>query len=163
MSESLDRPAAPDLPRWAEWLTRVLDDGIPIPGTSWRVGLDPILGALLPGAGDAMTAVGTVAILALAWKRRVPTRVLGRMVVNILVDVIVGAVPVIGDLVDFVWHSNRKNLELLREHGGEARPTSGTDVALLAGGTVVVVGSVIASIVASLALLGWLAKELLGS
>lgn len=102
------------VPRWAELLTRALDDAIGIPGTRIRIGLDGIVGLLLPGAGDAVTAIGAGAILLLAIQRRVPTSVLVRMLLNIAIDACVGAFPVLGDLFDFAYKSNRKNLELLK-------------------------------------------------
>jgi len=102
------------VPRWAELLARLLDDAIPIPGTGIRIGLDGIIGMLLPGAGDAVTAIGSGALLLLALQRRVPTPVLVRMLLNIALDVCAGAFPVIGDLFDFAYKSNRKNLELIQ-------------------------------------------------
>jgi hypothetical protein len=62
------------LPRWAELLTALLDDAIAIPGTKIRFGLDGIVGMFLPGAGDAVTALGAGALLLLAVRRRVPRR-----------------------------------------------------------------------------------------
>lgn len=107
-------PTSRPVPRWAELLTRLLDDAVGIPGTRVRVGLDGIVGMLFPGAGDAVTAVGAGALLLLAIQRGVPTSVLVRMLLNIAIDACVGAFPVLGDLFDFGYKSNRKNLELLK-------------------------------------------------
>lgn len=102
------------VPRWAELLTRLLDDAVGIPGTRIRFGLDGIVGVLFPGGGDAVTSVGAAALLLLAIQRRVPTSVLVRMLLNIAIDACVGAFPVLGDLFDFGYKANRKNLELLK-------------------------------------------------
>lgn len=105
---------------WSEKLVRFLDDGLRVPFTDFRFGVDSILGFFLPVAGDTLTSAGTVALLLLALKERVPTKVLGKMLLNTGIDVVVGAFPVIGDAFDVVWRSNRKNLELIREHGRSA-------------------------------------------
>ena len=105
------------VPRWAELLTRLLDDAIGVPGTKLRFGLDGIIGLLFPGAGDAVTAISAGALLLLAIQRRVPTSVFVRMLLNIAIDAVVGAFPIVGDFFDFAYKSNRKNLELLRREG----------------------------------------------
>lgn len=112
LGPSLGRPAP--VPRWAELLATLLDDAIAIPGTKLRFGLDGIVGMFLPGAGDAVTALGAGALLLLAVRRRVPTSVLVRMLFNIAIDACVGAIPVLGDVFDFANKSNRRNLELLK-------------------------------------------------
>jgi len=101
------------LPAWARRLVTLLDDGIRIPGTRFGIGLDPILGALLPVAGDAITSAGSASLLLLALRERVPAVVLLRMVMNIGVDTLLGSVPIVGDVFDAFYRSNRKNLELV--------------------------------------------------
>ena len=103
-------------PHWAERLVQVLDDGFRVPGTDFRFGIDAIVGMLLPAAGDAITGVGSMGLLTLAVKQRVPTIVLLRMVMNIGIDVIAGAVPLVGDAFDLVWKSNRRNLKLIERY-----------------------------------------------
>lgn len=95
-----------------------LDEGIRVPGTRIRIGLDPILG-LVPGLGDAVGALLGGSILVEALRRRVPQATLIRIVGNIILDTVVGAVPVIGDVFDWVWKSNRRNLQLLERHSIE--------------------------------------------
>src|SRR5512141_2676907 len=99
-------------------LTRVLDDLVPIPGTRFRFGLDPIIG-LVPGLGDAAGAVFAGFILLTAWRAGAPAAVLLRMAGNIVVDTVVGAVPVLGDLFDFGWKANRRNLRLVERWEAE--------------------------------------------
>jgi hypothetical protein len=130
-------------PRWAEALTRALDDMIRIPGTRIGIGLDGIVGAFLPGAGDAITGVGAVALLVLALRQGVPTLIIARMVLNIAVDALLGTVPVVGDLFDFAWKANRKNLELVERHrGGSHKPGAG-DYAIVGVGILMAVMAVL--------------------
>jgi hypothetical protein len=94
---------------------RLLDDGFRIPGTQIRFGLDPILGLLLPGVGDAAGALGTFSLFLLALRRGVPNVVLLRMALNVGVDALLGILPVIGDLFDLGFKANRRNLALIEQ------------------------------------------------
>ena len=112
------------LRQWAEHLVTLLDDRFRIPGTDFRFGLDPIIGILFPGIGDAVTGAGSVGLMALALRRGVPGVILFRMILNILVDVLAGSLPIVGDIFDVAYKSNRRNLELIREHEEpESKPT----------------------------------------
>jgi Domain of unknown function (DUF4112) len=93
-------------------LSHVLDDFIPIPGTSIRFGLDGIVG-LIPGIGDMMGGIASCIILVASWVRGVPYPVLARMIANVVIEVGVGAVPVLGDMFDIAWRANRRNYALL--------------------------------------------------
>ncbi len=92
-----------------------LDNAIPIPGTGYRVGLDPILG-LIPGGGDIIGAILAAYLVFKGVQLRLPASSLGRMVWNIVLEMVVGLIPVVGDLFDFAWKANAKNLELLEAH-----------------------------------------------
>ncbi|MBD2327622.1 DUF4112 domain-containing protein [Alkalinema sp. FACHB-956] len=94
---------------------QLLDNAIAIPGTNYRVGLDPLLG-LLPGGGDMVGIVVSAYIVLEAARFGVPKSTLIRMVLNILLDSSVGAIPVVGDLFDFAWKSNSRNVALLESH-----------------------------------------------
>ena len=107
------------VPEWARRLSALLDNAIRIPGTDLRIGLDPILGALLPELGDALTAVLSLALLGVAFRQRVPKLVLARMLINIAIDALLGAVPVVGDIFDFAFKANEKNLALIERHRGD--------------------------------------------
>ena len=116
MSESPEAMAAHNrrlarLQRLAWWL----DEAIRIPGTRFRIGLDPILG-LIPGLGDVVGAMLAGAIVVESIRRGVPRSTVVRIVTNIILDTTFGTVPVIGDSFDFVWKSNRRNLDLLERH-----------------------------------------------
>jgi hypothetical protein len=93
-------------------LSHILDDFIRIPGTSIRFGLDGIVG-FIPGVGDAIGGIASCIIIIAAWVRGVPSPVLARMVANVAIEVVVGAVPVLGDLFDIAWRANRRNYALL--------------------------------------------------
>lgn len=99
-------------------LAWVLDRSIPI-GGGHRVGIDPIIG-LLPGAGDWIAAVLSLYVLYEAARMGLPLAVLGRIAANIAIEALVGMVPIAGDLFDFVWQANMRNLQLVERH---YRPT----------------------------------------
>ncbi len=96
-------------------LTRVLDDLVPIPGTRFRFGLDPVIG-LVPGAGDALGAVISAYAVLVAVRLGAPASVLLRMCGNIALDAFAGTVPFLGDLFDFGFKANRRNLRLLERY-----------------------------------------------
>lgn len=133
---ALEPGVAPMKQPWAERLVRFLDDGIKIPGTQQGIGVDPILGFFFPGAGDAITGVGSASLLMLALKERVPAVVLLRMVLNIGVDVLFGALPVLGDVFDIFWRSNRRNLDLIHAHRRPGAKASPADYAVVGLGLV---------------------------
>jgi hypothetical protein len=136
------------LRRWAEGLVTLLDDRFRVPGTDFRFGLDPIIGVLFPGIGDAVTGIGSVGLLTLALRRGVPRVILMRMILNILVDVVAGALPVVGDIFDAAYKSNRRNLELIREHEAvESKPTR-WDYAIVTLGVILAILSIIVPLVA---------------
>jgi hypothetical protein len=105
-------------PGTIEHLRRItwwMDQGLRVPGTSIRFGLDPIIG-LIPGLGDAAGALLGGAILLEAARSRVAHYTLLRMSGNIALDALIGAVPLLGDLFDFGWKANTRNLQLLERH-----------------------------------------------
>ena len=96
-------------------LSRLLDEQFRIPGTTQRIGLDGLLG-LIPGVGDAAGALLSAYILYEAIRLGTPTSVLLRMVANIGIDTVVGAIPVAGDIFDIAWKANKKNAALLHTY-----------------------------------------------
>jgi hypothetical protein len=95
-------------------LARLLDEAIPLPG-GYRIGFDGFMG-MLPGVGDSVGAVLSTYIVTLGARLGVPTTHLLRMIGNIALDLVVGLVPVLGDIFDFTWKANTRNLSLI-EHG----------------------------------------------
>jgi hypothetical protein len=124
------------LRRWS----RLMDSAYRVPGTSIRFGWDPVVG-LLPGVGDVATASLAVTILYHAYRLGVPGVVLARMLLNVLIDLAAGLLPVAGDLADVAWKSNSLNLALLERHERPGvKPTSG-DWAIVLLAVVLVVGA----------------------
>jgi hypothetical protein len=106
-------------------LKRFLDEAYRVPGTNIRFGWDALIG-MVPWAGDVVTALFACAIIGQAHHMRVPRVVQLRMVMNVLVDVLVGLVPLFGDVADVFWKSNSKNFALLERHAAEpAAATTG--------------------------------------
>jgi hypothetical protein len=98
--------------RQLAWL---MDESIPIPWLGTRVGIDGLLG-LIPGVGDLISAGIASYIIRQAHLLGVPRVVLLRMTLNTAVDFVIGAVPFLGDLFDFAWKANRRNVRLVLEH-----------------------------------------------
>ena len=93
----------------------LMDEAFTVPGTNFRFGVDALVG-LIPGVGDVIGGVLSAWILIGAVRHRVPSRVVARMTLNILADMLFGAVPVAGDVFDFLWEENIKNMRLLEKH-----------------------------------------------
>ena len=99
------------LEKWA-WF---LDKSIPIPGTSYRMGADSLIG-LIPGLGDWLGGMISSFILWDAVQSKVPAVVLGRMAVNVAADTFLGMLPIVGDIFDIAFRSNEYNLRLLEQY-----------------------------------------------
>ncbi len=109
-----------------EHLASLLDDAFRIPGTAIRFGLDPVIG-LVPGLGDLITGLLSFLIIFAAWKRRLPGVTLVRMVANVVIDTVLGTIPVAGDIFDVLWKSNRMNMRLLQRDAGRTHAQTWRD------------------------------------
>src|SRR5208337_4882920 len=89
-------------------------------------GLDGIIG-LVPGLGDVLAGLLSLIIPLAAWIRGVPYVTLARMAANIGIGVLVGSIPLFGDIFDIVWKANRRNYRLLIRHIGEPHRHTGRD------------------------------------
>lgn len=138
------------LRRWA----RIFDSAFRIPGTSITFGLDPIIG-LIPGIGDLSSPIFSLFIIWHAAKLRVPRVVIARMVLNALIDSLVGAIPVLGDLFDFAWKASAWNLALLERHAMPGTPARRSDWIFVA----LCVGVVVAIALVPLAIAVWLLRH----
>lgn len=136
-------------------VTHALDELVSVPGTSARVGLDPLIG-LIPVVGDAIAALVGTWVIAEAARFGIPRIVLGRMVVNLLVDLGVGAIPVLGDVVDLFLRSNTRNLDLFRRHALEPETSTRGQRAFFVGLVLLVVGIAWLLALAVGALFSWL-------
>ena len=103
-------------------LAHALDELFTVPGTDYRIGLDPLIG-LVPGVGDVPTSVASAYIVAQAAALGVPRATLARMLLVVAVDSVVGSLPIVGDLFDAVWKANSRNLALLESRVDD--PASG--------------------------------------
>jgi hypothetical protein len=102
-------------------LSRLMDSAIRIPGTGFRIGLDPIIG-LVPGAGDLISTAFSAYIIYLATRLGIPSKDLSQMILNIGLEAAVGTVPLVGDLFDAYYKSNIRNLAILEQHLQAAEP-----------------------------------------
>lgn len=102
-------------------LAKLMDNAFEVPGLGVRFGLDGLIG-LLPGAGDAISAAISLYIVYEAKRLGATRGQLARMVGNILIDTAVGAIPVLGDLVDIGFKANVRNLRIM---GIDARARNG--------------------------------------
>ena len=116
------RPAWRLLRRWST----LLDSVFAFPGSGIRFGWDPILG-LVPGLGDVVTPLFSVAIVVTGMQLGMPRVVQLRMLLNVAIDAVVGAVPLVGDAFDVAWKANDRNMRLLERHAWEERPPSRGD------------------------------------
>jgi hypothetical protein len=97
-----------------ERLTYILDDLFEIPVIKRRVGLDPIIG-LIPGFGELITLMLSTVPIYYALKEGAPLQVILRMLLNTTIDTGIGLIPLLGDAFDFMFKSNRRNLNLFKE------------------------------------------------
>jgi len=95
-------------------LATLLDTVLVIPGTNIRFGLDALIG-LFPGIGDAITTALSLYIVHEAHQLGAPGHLIARMLANVALDGVVGAIPVVGDAFDVVWRANVRNMRLLHE------------------------------------------------
>jgi hypothetical protein len=136
-------------------MAELLDNAFQVPGTSYRIGLDPIIG-LVPGIGDLVSPLFTIGMLLHARELGVPRVVQARMLINVAIDTIVGIVPVFGDLFDFAWKSNEMNLALLELHAREERDASRGDWAFV----ILMIALVVVVDVIPFVVLGWLVSAI---
>jgi hypothetical protein len=106
-----DSPELDELER----LAALMDSAVRIPVIGWRIGLDGLIG-LVPGVGDAASLIPAGYILYKARRFDIPSSLFARMLLNVAADATLGVVPLIGDIFDFAFKSNRRNVALLRRH-----------------------------------------------
>lgn len=131
------------------WIALVMDDLVRVPGTRFRFGIDPLIG-LIPGIGDTGSAMVSAMALIQAVRYGLPKIVLARMSVNILVNELIGIVPVVGDAFSFWFKSNARNHELVRAHMGGRRKAGRGDWIFVVGVLILLALIVAAGIAVSL-------------
>ena len=125
--------------RRIERVTHALDELVGIPGTPVKVGLDPVVG-LIPVVGDVISGIVGAWVIAEAARFGIPRIVLARMTVNLVVDLAIGLIPFLGDLYDFVFRSNSRNLALFRRHALEPEASTRGEAAFFIGVALLAVG-----------------------
>jgi hypothetical protein len=142
------RPSAPDPAlRAATVLARWLDGRF----------LDPLLGLLLPGVGDMLSSALGIYPVFLAWRRGAPKVLLARMLLNLAIDALGGAVPLVGDIWDFLFRAHARNLALLQARAKDgpirSRPV---DTLVIAGAGLALLLALAAPIVVLGVIIRWL-------
>jgi hypothetical protein len=122
-------------------VTYLLDEVVPIPGTGQKVGFDPVVG-LIPVVGDVVGAIVGSWIILEAARFGIPRVALGRMIVNLLVDLGIGAIPLIGDVFDIVSRSNSANLAIFRQHALDPDASTAGHRAFFVGLVLLLVGAI---------------------
>jgi hypothetical protein len=136
-----------------EWLAWLMDGSIKLPG-GFSIGLDPIIG-LVPGVGDLIGTLVSSAIVLQAQRAGIPKATLMRMIANVAIDSVVGAIPFLGDVFDFAFKANAKNLELYRSARTGVRDTS-RDKAFLG----VVIGALALILTVPVLAIIWLVQQI---
>ncbi|MBI2212216.1 MAG: DUF4112 domain-containing protein [Acidobacteria bacterium] len=154
-----ERPLSAELEA-LQRVARLLDEAVAIPGTRQRIGLDAALG-VVPWLGDVVGALMSAWILAGAVRHRVPKKKLGRMVLNVLIDLVVGAIPVAGDVFDALFPQNVSNVKMLIDYRDASRPPrTYREIALVVAGLVTLLMTVGIGAIAVIAWATWQAIAL---
>lgn len=136
-------------------IVKVFDQLFRIPGTRLRFGLDPIIG-LVPGAGDIATAIVGTYGLVVAFQNGAPASIQLRMLMNLLVDAAVGAIPLAGDLFDFAFKSHARNQRLLQGWLDQPHRTRRSSRLVLVFAILVLLGSVAGAVWVAIVAVRWL-------
>ncbi|WP_207424111.1 DUF4112 domain-containing protein [Desertivirga brevis] len=124
--------------RWVEKLSYLLDEQFRLPGTKFRFGLDPILN-LIPFAGDMSGLLISAALVLTLAKNGASSKIVTLMVLNIVLDATIGAIPIIGHVFDFFFKANKRNIRLLNEHYVEGKHQGSGKGVLIGVGLVLLV------------------------
>jgi hypothetical protein len=161
---SLENHNAATDPRQRQLLARLqryawlLDNSIPLPGLKYRIGWDPIIG-LLPGIGDAIGALLSMVIVLEGARSGLPRVILLRMAWNIAVEMVLGTVPLLGNIFDMTWKANVRNVRLLEKYLNTPGKSMASSAAVLSAVLVGMVLLMVAVAAAGVLILGalWMA------
>ncbi|PJJ83280.1 DUF4112 domain-containing protein [Mucilaginibacter auburnensis] len=141
--------------KWVERIASVMDDKFRLPGTKFRFGLDPVLN-FIPFAGDVSGFIVSAMLLyVIAKNGAVSRKVLILMAVNISVDALLGGIPLLGQITDFYFKANTRNIKLLKEHYQEGKH-QGSGNGIIAVIIIVLVIGLAATMYVSYLILLWL-------
>ena len=145
-----------------KWLALIMDEFVRVPGTKFKIGLDPLLG-LLPGFGDTGSALVSAFALIQAARLGVPKVLLARMSLNILINELIGIVPVVGDAFSFWFKSNARNYQIIKDHiAAPGRVSRGSDWVFVIAMLVLLFGIVGCGLLVTFLFLREIAKLLSG-
>ncbi|RFP66477.1 DUF4112 domain-containing protein [Hymenobacter lapidiphilus] len=129
--------------RWVERVSRLLDSQFRVPGTNWRFGLDPLMGLIPVVGGLPSLAISGLLILTMM-RHGASGNLVVRMVFNVVLDTLIGAIPIVGNIFDFAYKANERNVRLLREHYSSGKHQgSGIGVIILSISTLIVIFTLI--------------------
>ena len=151
---SIEKSRTIEIDRSLDQLAFYLDGLFRVPGTTWRFGLDGIIG-LVPSVGDTLTSIASFYILFAGVRYGVPKITLLRMAMNIAIDYLLGSIPVVGDAFDFVWKSNQMNMDLIRERATGRDVGKASDYAFVFGLIGALIVLLLGSIVVSGLIIWW--------
>lgn len=151
-----DRRAVKERLSRIAWL---LDNSIQVPGTSFRVGIDSLIG-LIPGFGDALGALLSSYILAEAARLGIPKATLVRMGLNVALETIVGMIPIAGDIFDMAWKANQRNVRLLDAYMDNPRKTVTTSRLLVFGLAVAMIALIVGLVILGIIIVRWLVQTI---
>ncbi len=137
----------------------LLDDWFRLPFTPIRVGLDGLIG-LIPGLGDILAGIASFVLVFAAWIRGVPYVTLLRMMVNIAIEVLIGSIPLFGDIFDIAWKANRRNYNLMTRHLRQPHRHTWRDYAFLAILFAAVLAILAIPVIVLVLILLWIAHRL---
>jgi hypothetical protein len=142
-----------------DFYAHLLDDWFHIPFTPIRIGLDGLIG-LIPGLGDILAGIASFVLILAAWIRGVPWVTLVRMMVNLGLEVVIGSIPLFGDIFDIAWKANRRNYKLMMRHLDEPHRHTWKDYAFLLSLVGGVLAILAAPFVVLLVILVWIAHRM---
>lgn len=138
----------------AREIARLLDTVFKLPGTNFRFGLDPIL-SLIPGVGDMVAGAFSAYLIWVGYRVGAPAAVLLQMALNVGLDALFGAVPLLGDVFDATFKANIRNLKLLENYSSEPVSVSKRSKVVLIGALVIIAVALLAAVWLAIALIGW--------
>ncbi|MGC2300792.1 MAG: DUF4112 domain-containing protein [Acidobacteriaceae bacterium] len=142
-----------------DFFAHLLDDWFRVPFTPIRVGLDGLIG-LIPGLGDVLAGIASFVLVFAAWIRGVPYITLVRMMVNIAIEVLIGSIPLFGDIFDIAWKANRRNYRLMTRHLRQPHQHTWKDYAFLGSLLAAVLAILAIPIIVLLLILVWIAHRM---
>ena len=109
----------PDL-KWVDKITHLMDSKFRVPGTQFRFGIDPILG-LIPGLGDATSLAISGSLIYYMAKFGASKKLVYMMIGNVVLDATIGSIPILGNIFDFTYKANQRNIRMLRRYHQEGK------------------------------------------